>query len=948
VRKLYTIVAHDFKCGVPEGKIYPRGKFLTTHSGSTRLTLLIWKWLCLICLLTFTLRATPVQLTVHGDSRYLLQSSRTSESPTSDDISPFEITLSDLGYQERSLKSPYDLTEYTLRLPAHWELRLGSFLELDFSYTYDYTGVSEREEIPFLFAQVSVFIDGEKQRTIAIRQRTLEHSRLRVNLPPALFNDSSFDTHTIRLTLDAEYLCEVPHVARLTIHPSSYLSLAYHSLPVPVDLSLYPYPFFQRSFEPDDIRFVLPDQSTEAELKSAMAVAAKLGDLAYGATISATTDLDIINLLDELGTEDAFYEHLFVFGRPETNRMILQLNQLNALPVPLRERQLQITAEGPVSVVPGGILTYTLTLSNTTNRSLSALSLASTMPDGQIVECDPICSEPIAGEALWNVPTLRAGESFSCVLDLRLSDTITETVVENTVTLIDASSGPLNASTLTTTVYSNPVEFGLKSATSNNDGYFFVQEERAISENDGVLQLIVSPWDQSRAILVITGLSDEAISKAGQAMGTDNHKPRMNGPVALVKSIRPSRAVPPTPLNGNVTFADLGYTDRILRGYDRETGYYFDIPFDWKLTQATLDLRFKHTQIIDFVNSYLDVLFNNEPIVTIPLDAETALDGEIKIDLPLHKALSGGSNKISVRAVMRLYDQCAPIDSTDIWLSISSTSSLHLNHTIREVERVELSLYPSPFTQSPDLSDLLFVLPSNPTIEELEYILKLISVFGHASNGSEFAPVVTLGKIKPEVEMGDYHIVAMGRPSLNPVIQQLNEHLPQPFLLDSDRVETKWSKIIFRLPVDVSLGYVELIPSPWNASRSVLFITGTSDEGVIWAARSLVSGDSVRQLSGNLVVVRDRDIQSIDTRELTRGGLESAMSTAIPELTLTVTVPPTTILTSTSEASPESVEFTTASGNPNRPTWLTPLVVVVGLIVVGIFGFAIWQNGRRS
>ena len=42
--------------------------------------------------------------------------------------------------------------------------------------------------------------------------------------------------------------------------------------------------------------------------------------------------------------------------------------------------------------------------------------------------------------------------------------------------------------------------------------------EFGIQSDDGVIQMAVSPWNESRVILVATGQTDEAISKAGRAI----------------------------------------------------------------------------------------------------------------------------------------------------------------------------------------------------------------------------------------------------------------------------------------------------------------------------------------------------------------------------------------------------------------------------------------------
>ncbi|HID64803.1 MAG TPA: DUF11 domain-containing protein, partial [Anaerolineae bacterium] len=761
----------------------------------------------------------------------------------------------------------------------------------------------------------------------------------------SLLNDPARSVHSIKVTLDASPICGIPHRARLIIHPTSLFSLTYNQLPVTADLALYPRPFYQRAFEPDQVRFVLADRPTEMELAGAVAVAAKLGDLTYRMVISGTTDLE---LLDRLEAEEALHEHLIVIGRPETNGMVLRLNQLGVLPVSLRERQLGLAGEGPAAVVPGGILTYTLTLTNTTQDATSSLSLVDTLPAyTRLVTCSPSCSEGVKGrEVSWSIPSLEAGEALSCTLGLRLSEVITDSVVENTVTLLDAASNPLNVNTLTTTVSSTPLpESGLRSSVSGESGYFFLQAERAVPEGDGIVQELVSPWDRTRAILVITGLSDEAVYKASRAMSSESRFPGMEGSFALVREIRPLPELPVEPTSTDLTFADLGYGDKVLKGWSQETNYYFNIPLGWRLTEAAyLDLRFSHSQLLNYGSSFLSVLFNDKPIATVALNDETSLNGELKVELPPSQARPGQSNKISIQSEMRPFDECARVD---MWLLISSESLLHLDHKEQDIRSLDLNFYPYPFDQRPGLADVLFVLPPEPRPEEWEEALQLAAALGGAAGGPNLAPAVALGDTWSGEALSNYHLIAIGRPSRNPMLRQVNDQLPQPFLPDSDLIEQKLDEVILRLPLDASLGYVQLIPSPWNEVRAFLAVTGTTDEGMRWAAHVLADRYWILK-KGNLALVRGDEVNTIDTRRLTRGGVAMAVATAVPEMTPVATATATTVPT---PLPPSPTPGITASRQTpqkaERPGWLIPLVGINGLAVLSILAFTIWRARRK-
>ncbi len=201
--------------------------------------------------------------------------------------------------------------------------------------------------------------------------------------------------------------------------------------------------------------------------------------------------------------------------------------------------------------------------------------------------------------------------------------------------------------------------------------------------------------------------------------------------------------------------------------------------------------------------------------------------------------------------------------------------------------------------------------------------------------------------------LSDYHLIVIGRPSRSPLLRQVNAQLPQPFLPDSDGIEQRLNDVILRLPLDVSLGYLELIPSPWNPERVLLAITGTSDEGVAWATESLL--DQPWQLEGDLALVRGTEIHTLDTSKLTRSGVGTVIRTVVPELTPVVSpsvsssVPTSTALFSSTMTprltTPQPGDRGTSS--TSSPPWLAPLVAGTALVVIVILAFGVWQARRN-
>jgi hypothetical protein len=158
--------------------------------------------------------------------------------------------------------------------------------------------------------------------------------------------------------------------------------------------------------------------------------------------------------------------------------------------------------------------------------------------------------------------------------------------------------------------------------------------------------------------------------------------------------------------------------------------------------------------------------------------------------------------------------------------------------------------------------------------------------------------------------------------------------------------------------MDIDLGYIQLIPSPWDEKRAFLTLTGTTDRSI----NGVVDILAYRPwgLGGNLALITaDSNIRTIDTRELTSKGVAAAIATAVPEVTPVVETELEDIQVAEREATaiPTPVPSNSSSNvssseqtlpRTTTPTWLIPFVVIVAVITIAIFVVAFWQSRQRS
>ena len=127
-------------------------------------------------------------------------------------------------------------------------------------------------------------------------------------------------------------------------------------------------------------------------------------------------------------------------------------------------------------------------------------------------------------------------------------------------------------------------------------------------------------------------------------------------------------------------------------------------------------------------------------------------------------------------------------------------------------------------------------------------------------------------------------------------------------------------QVIFRIPPEAPVGYIELLSSPWNTDNNILAVLGNTAQGVTWSAAALVEANLRSRLSGNFVAVTDQQMVTADTR-----------LTAIPNDVGVENVP----------VKPAPVQ---PSAPVERPFWVLPAAGIAAGLAVLILVIALIRN----
>jgi hypothetical protein len=788
------------------------------------------------------------------------------------EASAFEITFEELGYEEQVLQDPYSAVRYYFSLPINWKPNSPTFVELHLNYTF-----AGGDVLPPGLLVVNLNYDELMSTHFLPSGEFTQEIELPTEL---LYAPETGLANMLELQFISYIDCNLDQdlEAYLTVRNSSLLHIGYEiAMPV-LNLGAFPQPlYFTQALIPDQAMFVLPDDPNTNELEAALSITSRIGE-------STRDKLPLsVTSAGELNPENAVDAHLIVIGTPETNSLINQLE----LPVSVQERELELRSAIPTVVFPDQAFNVQITAKNT-SESPQALEILDRLPAGVQMECAD-CVQLDSGLYRWELGTLDPGQEVTIEFQVTVDSGIIlpDSLFEHTASLVNTDGAVLNVDSLSTTVDS---EGNLEEAsqvvesTVEKSAYFFTQDDEAVAEEAGIIQEIISPWNPGKVVVVVTGLSDETVYKAGLALGTRDQFLGMNGPVAIVQSALPSDDVSEMSAE-MITFRSLGYQNVRATYFEEVLQVNFDIPPGWLINDGmTLELHHAYSEALNSFFSNLEIGTNGFPVKTILYgDQETSESIWTTVKIPTN-LLQAGTNVLTFRLIGD-YPICLSYRvAQSFWSTIFSDSYLYLPHTVVPID-FDLDQYPYPFTLKPDLSDLLFALPAKMSMEQFQEIVHLASSLGYSAKGAQFFPQVVQGEVAPET-YADHNIIVYGRPLESAVISTLNHLLPQPFIPGTDVIQQSVDNIIYQIPQNYDLGFIQLLPSPRSSEKAVLVLTGSTDSGVNWSVNALLDDQLNYKLEGNLAVLATENvIRTTNTLKVKEDILEGLIPTETPETT---------------------------------------------------------------
>ena len=289
------------------------------------------------------------------------------------------------------------------------------------------------------------------------------------------------------------------------------------------------------------------------------------------------------------------------------------------------------------------------------------------------------------------------------------------------------------------------------------------------------------------------------------------------------------------------TLEELGLDqDMIMHGpYDTDS-IRFDLPASWVLMDgAELELEISSffagdgNLASDLSNNYLgamlDVYFNDKLQQSIPLSRGEKVIYRIPIAAnDLTSPYDGGWYKISFFLDAAI-DCDFDFHKTTVVIGLNSRA---LFPYAKLSPRLDLHRLPWPIYQEranvPE--SVALVVPSSPSEDELQASLIVMGTFGRMTGGKLPITMIVDDQLTGDI-LNKSNLIFVGKPSAFPILQ--DAQLPISF------VDNAFSS----KEVEADDGVLQIFSSPWDNTKSILLVSGNTEQAVVKAAQALSTGN---------------------------------------------------------------------------------------------------------
>jgi len=379
---------------------------------------------------------------------------------------------------------------------------------------------------------------------------------------------------------------------------------------------------------------------------------------------------------------------------------------------------------------------------------------------------------------------------------------------------------------------------------------------QARNAEDGFLTYQVSPWNAGRNVLIVTGEKGLAVRNASAVLASDQIIPFSDGNNAVVKDIsEPSASVQfqvDQTLGGLIPEKSL----KTAALGESVINIPFSIPGDIQISPETyLELYFRHSQLLNYLQSNISIHVNGELVGTIRFSDPTAENGLARIILPPN-VLKPARNLLQITFTIIPQDICADERSGNYWISIFGDSYLHIPPTLETAPTsvlFPLNNVHQSLLEASTFSNLVYVLDTQE-ISGWQFASQLALTLGALSDADIMRPAVRFVGELDEID-DQYDYVLIGDVSSIPFESGMNAFLPFPFEAGGVLPQESLGGVQFEVDAGENIGVIQSARVP-EQNTTIIGVFGNSEQGLQSAMHMLIEQVTSDQMkNANLVII---------------------------------------------------------------------------------------------
>lgn len=396
----------------------------------------------------------------------------------------------------------------------------------------------------------------------------------------------------------------------------------------------------------------------------------------------------------------------------------------------------------------------------------------------------------------------------------------------------------------------------------------------SLAPDHGVLVVGPSPWNAAFRALLVTGVTDEAVVRAVDAITSPEPSALFAGPQAvLTKAVAVPRGA--REFRSAFTFGDTGEADTTIVGDGGTHDVLFSAPALAPDSTVQLDLVVSTPEVLDRRRSNIVLELNGQNVQTIELSATESHRASYRVTLP-SDLFRVGPNTLRMRTTLYTSDAssivgpCTSAALERLWATIHADSAIALPETGELSTGADLASLPFPFAGLYGIEDAVFIVDAGRPASLRGGMLATIALGRRANTRPDFE--VQLAPSATQATIGDRHVIAIGLPDSAPLRAEVDRALPLLLQVDGSRALVGADDVLTEILDSARLGAIQEASVPWAETRRLLALDGTDDEALTWVARALTE----RTFDGTVALLQSPTV-------VRTFALERAIGTAVEQ-----------------------------------------------------------------